>query len=440
MVFFASQGQEFPADSQFSFLVSESILWHHTPALNGFVIRGLDPAKLPTHLTPAVWRPFYQLVRINGKILYTYPPGSSILSLPFVAALNLCGLRAADRDGNFDEQHEAQMQRIVASLLTAGLVYIFMASAGLLLRFPASLAIALVAAFGTPIWSSASRTMWSHTWEISLGGCTVLMLLRAAEKRARPSPVLLGTLMSWAYFVRPTGAIAIFGVTIYMMLEHRNDLVVYAATGLVWLGSFMVYCWSTFGRLLPDYYRQGSSLHAANFGAGLAGVLISPSRGLFIYVPIAIVPIYMLIRYWRDLPHRPLAAMGAAIIVTNVLVVASWLSWWGGWSIGPRLLTDTIPWFVLIAILSWKGRENYYLRAPSGTAPRTVDRMFPAIALLLAVFSVAINGWGATSQQPLLWNKRVDVDAHPGCLWDWRSPQFLAGLIPTSSSASAPCH
>ena len=168
--------------------------------------------------------------------------------------------------------------------------------------------------------------------------------------------------------------------------------------------------------------------------------MISPSRGLFVYVPVAVVPIYLLIRHWRDLPHRPLAAMGAAIVVTNVLIVASWLSWWGGYSIGPRLLTDTIPWFVMIAILGWKGRENCYLRAPSGKAPRTVDRMFTAVAVLLAVFSVAINGWGATSQQPLRWNKRVDVYAHPECLWDWRSPQFLAGLMPAGNPASVRCH
>ena len=256
IVFFLSQGQKYPAYSQFSFLVSESILRHHTPVLNGFVIPGLDPAKLPSRLTPAAWRPFYQLVRIDGKILYTYPPGSSILSLPFVAALNLCGLRATDRDGNFDDWHEAEMQRIVAALLMAALVGVFMASAALLLTSRASLAITLVAAFGTPIWSSASRTMWSHTWEISLGGCAALMLLRAAEKHARLNPVILGTLMSWAYFVRPTGAIVILGVTIYVMFEHREEFLVYAATGLIWLGGFLVYCWSTFGRLLPDYYRQ----------------------------------------------------------------------------------------------------------------------------------------------------------------------------------------
>ncbi len=430
MVFLASHGQNRPIDSKYSFLVSESILRHHTPVLNGFVIPGLDPQKLPSHPSPAADRPFYQLVRTNGKILYTFPPGSSILSLPFVAALNLCGLRATDRDSTFEARHEYQMQRIVAALLMAALVCVFMASAALLLTFRASLAITLVAAFGTPIWSSASRTMWSHTWEIVLAGCAVLMLLRVAEKRDRLHPVILATLMSWAYFVRPTGAIIVLGVTIYVMFKHRSEFLVYAATGLIWLGGFMIYCWFTFGQLLPDYFRQGSSLHATNFGVGLAGVLISPSRGLFIFVPVAIIPIYLVIRHWRGLWHKPLAVMAAAIVVANVLVVAGYVKWWGGYCIGPRLLTDTIPWLVMLTILGWKGREDYRLCTPSESPPRTADPTLVAITALLAVFSVAINGWGANSYQPRLWNVRLEVDKHPERLWDWRSPQFLAGLIP----------
>jgi hypothetical protein len=80
IVFLVSRGQNYPVDSEFSFLVSDSILRQHTPVLNGFIIPGLDPQTLPSHLTPAAWRPYYQLLRANGRIQYLYPHGSSLLS------------------------------------------------------------------------------------------------------------------------------------------------------------------------------------------------------------------------------------------------------------------------------------------------------------------------------------------------------------------------
>ena len=398
-------------------------------ALNGYIIPGIDSQALATHVTPAVWYPFYQLVRVDGKVLYAYPVGSSVLSVPFVAVLNLFELSAADRAGHFLQVREFIMEVIVASMLMAALVCVFAATANILLSDRASRVIALLAGFGTPIWSSASRTMWSHTWEILLTGCAVLIIVRAAEQRDRMRPVMLATTMAWAYFVRPTGLLAIAGVTVYMTIEHRRELFVYVTTGLVWLAGFLAYCLVTYGQLIPDYYRQGSSLSTSSFARGLAGVLISPSRGLLIFVPIAIVPIYLVIRYWRFLPHKVLALIAAGIIAENIGIVASWLSWWGGWSFGPRLLTDTIPWFVLLAILGWKGRENYWEDVQPASPESASQRLFMAFTALLALVSVAMNGWGAISRQPLRWNKWVDVNAHPERLWDWRSPQFLAGVI-----------
>jgi len=117
-------------------------------------------------------------------------------------------------------------------------------------------------------------------------------------------------------------------------------------------------------------------------------------------------------------------------------VIASWVSWWGGYSYGPRLLTDTIPWFVMLAILGCKGRENYRLRTLSKSPSRGADRTLIGVTAMLAVVSVAINGWGANSIEP----SRVDFDSHQALLWDWRSPQFLAGVIPDRGSPSAAQH
>jgi hypothetical protein len=44
------------------------------------------------------------------------------------------------------------------------------------------------------------------------------------------------------------------------------------------------------------------------------------------------------------------------------------------------------------------------------------------------LLAIAINGWGAVSGATVLWSKEVGINARPELVWDWRHPQFLAGL------------
>ncbi len=67
---------------------------------------------------------------------------------------------------------------MIAALLMASLVIIFFRTALLLLDWRWSAAIAIGAGFGTQMWSTASRGMWSHTWEMTLSGLVIYLLLR----------------------------------------------------------------------------------------------------------------------------------------------------------------------------------------------------------------------------------------------------------------------
>jgi hypothetical protein len=166
---------------------------------------------------------FYQLVRVNHKILYYYPHGSSYLSLPLVAVLRASGRSVVWPDGPYDAAREAQEQRVLAGFLMAVLACIFLHTAEVLLPASWSKAVAVGASFGTQIWSTASRSMWSHTWEIVLLGAVILELLSAEEKPRPLQMVWLASLVSWMFFVRPTGAVVVVGVTIYIFLYHRRD-------------------------------------------------------------------------------------------------------------------------------------------------------------------------------------------------------------------------
>jgi hypothetical protein len=424
IVFFISPVNRAESDPMYSIAVSESILKNHTPALNQVSIPGLDIATLSSR---DYYGGNYRLSRINGKVLYSYPHGSSILSLPFVALMNAAGISAIRSDGSYDFRGELLIQKTLAAFLMAILAVVFFRTARLMLPISWSLVLTMGSTFGTQIWSTASRALWSHTWEILLSGCVVFLLLRVEEDRARLSGHTLATLVLWMYFVRPTGAITVVGMTIFVFFFYRAKFFAYASAGAAWLAVFFTYSRLTFGEVLPDYYRQGLAFDASNFKA-LAAILISPSRGLFVFVPAVPLVLYLVARHWQDLPHRRLALLALGIISAQAAMISSWPRWWGGWSYGPRLLTDSVPWFVLLAILGCKALLNYNARPEVRSGRPNYQRFVIAIGLFLIILSIAINSAGALSDQAQLWwnGRQVNIDADPARVWDWRSPQFLA--------------
>ena len=165
-----------------------------------------------------------------------------------------------------------------------------------------------------------------------------------------------------------------------------------------------------------------SRLEFNNFKTALLGNLISPSRGLFVYVPITLFVIYTVARYWERLEHRALALLALAVIAIH-LVATSGVGrgdWWGGLCYGPRLQTDLIPWFVLLAILGLDATRRY------GDA--ITCRREAAAGILLLMIGVAINARGACSTSTISWITTLS-GRHSERMFDWRYPQFLAGLI-----------
>jgi len=400
-----------PADSLYSMMVSQNLVRYRTFALDNYKFPTLRPVQEKKYTSNTS---IYHLELIDGDIYYYYGPGSSVLSAPFVAVMNALGITASDASGAHDLPGEMKIQTQLACLLMAALAVVFFLTARFVLPLRWSILVAVFGAFGTQVWSTATRALWAHTWMIFLLGLVILMLVGHELKGNRLRPVLLASLLSWMFFVRPAAVVPIVVVTAYILIWRRELFLRYTVTGVAWLVVFVSYSYYHFGQLLPNYYRLGNELSARAFGVGLLGNLISPSRGVLVFVPFLFFLAYLLIRYWRYTSTR-LALLSLAAILMHVILVSSFPIWWGGFSFGPRLLTDAVPWFVLLTIIGLKAALPI-LRGPE----------FVVGALLLAL-SIGINGRGATSEATAMWNVRpVSVDEHPERLWDWRDPQFLA--------------
>jgi len=411
-------------DSKYSILLSHSLLKRRSFALDGYGLPA--PDSFPQGETPA-WSDIYQLEVVNGRLYFRYPPGSSILSIPFVAILDVAGIAPVRPDGKYHRVGEILIQVGIASLLMSAMAAVFYLMSALILPSRWSVVVALVGVLGTQAWSTASRGLWSHTWGMFLLGCVALMLVAHETGRLGFNPILVATLLSWAYFVRPANAIPVIVVTLYVLIFRRRLFPRYAVTGAAWLAVFIAYSWYHFGRVLPRYFR-GSFMTFETFWTAVAGNLISPSRGLFVFVPILLFVAYLLARYWTWVPYRHLAVLALSIIGAHLILASGADPWWAGHSYGPRYLADMVPWFALLGALSTRAM----LDAQRSNEPRGAPlrrRIELTIGAVLLVLSVLINGRGAFSHAARMWNVTpVDVNTQPDRVWDWSQPQFLAGL------------
>ena len=417
VVFWISPVQQI-TDSTYSTLLSQSLLKFHSFALDHYAI---SDAEVQEHT---------QLQKVGGHIYYYAPAGGPVLSTPFVAVMNAFNLNAANPDGTYRRRGDIEMQAILAPLLMACLASIFFLSARLILPAGWSVLIALSGAFGTQVWSTASRALWSHTWEILLLGVAIWMLLAAEAGKHKLRPVLLATVLSWAYFSRPTATVPIIVISCYMLLTRRRLFWSYALTGSIWALLFGVYSWVHFRHFLPSYYRE--QIVFSNPWLILRGNLFSPSRGLFVYVPVILFVFYLVIRFWKDIEIPRLAWVALFVVLGHLMILTSLQTWWGGGCYGARLTTDLVPWFVLLSILGvsallrWRKRASTNWWKPTLSVP-----LFLGAILLLA--SVFTNGRGAIARETANWEnwrwQKSAVERDTSAFWNWRYPQFLAGLI-----------
>ena len=135
-------------DSFYLLLVSEQLLTHGSFVLDEYFKAPLDPARYPGINSTRGPYP-YQIETVGGHQYYYFPLGSSVLSVPFVAATRAVGVSTIAGDGTYNPRGERRMQAVLASFLMGALAVLFYATARLLLPMGWSLIGALVGALGT---------------------------------------------------------------------------------------------------------------------------------------------------------------------------------------------------------------------------------------------------------------------------------------------------
>lgn len=408
-------------DSTYTLLISQSLLENGSFDIGSYRLGARDGARPADARTLAESDPLpRQLVRFGETVVSAYPPGGAILSTPAVAVAKLLDAAPAAPDGEYDLGREVRLQRIIATLLMAAFAVVAYDTARLLLPTGPALLVSISATFGTQVWSTASRGVWSHTWGILILSIILERIARHEFAATPVRPVWLGALAALLFWVRPTFAIPIATISAFLIVRRVRTGAAFTASAAVGCAAFAAWSLATHGMLVPNYYT-GYWMSLSNVREALAGHLVSPSRGLLIFAPATVFVSVLALRYWQRARSRGLLLLAFATIALHVALISASPQWWGGRCYGPRLTADLVPWFVLIAVIA----IDAFRRAESERGRR--GRALRLAGYTAALLGVLMNAPGALSEASMDWNAGPpNIQQEPRRLWSWSDPQFLA--------------
>lgn len=217
-----------------------------------------------------------------------------------------------------------------------------------------ALLISALCAVGTLIWPYSKFGM--ETTLMAMLALTVLAAAWTARGATAVRLALLGCAVASTVNSKPYGAVLVVGVIPLLgpaltQLRHERrfwPLAALAVPVIVGLAAAGWYNWYRTGSVWNfDDTATAGRLLATPFT--LAGLLVSPGKGLVLYSPLVVLGILGLRDLWRA--DRPLAS---AIVLTaslNIVFIAT-LSSWADETWGPRYIVPSV-WLLVLPIAWW---------------------------------------------------------------------------------------
>ena len=296
----------------------------------------------------------------DGRYYSKYDPGLPLLAAPFYLAGDW--LAAVNR------AHRTTVAALVVLLLPAlagGTTLALLLMLANRLAPPGDirpLLLTLAAGIGTPLWWYG-RTLFPEAILACALTAAVTFTVRAPDRPARL--VLAGAALGVGILTR--AALAIYALPLAVLALHTGS---HPARRLLWLalgiapfaGGVLLHNALRFGDPLSTGYAGES--FSTPLWRGVAGLLLSPGKGLWLYAPPLLLSTALWPRFRRSQPA--LAMFLALAWVVALVFYGSWWAWDGGWAWGPRLLVPLLP-LSCLPLLALPLRRNWL-----GTAVLTI--------------------------------------------------------------------
>ncbi len=379
-------------------LLPIAVLEHHALNFDAFV-------------RPGEMLPYWFRVK-NGHVVSDYPVVPGLLNVPVFAAAKAAGLPL------FENRFRLSLATS-AALAAASVLFVFLALRRIGRSDLAAFGFALLYAFGTEVWSVAGKGLFQHGPSLFFLTLALWLLQVETPRAAAIAALSLGL----AIGIRPTNVLIAAPLVFWEMRRRprgRAAFLIFFALPVVLVAAHSAGSWGDPFTLARNVVPAGFS---GNVAGGLAGLLLSPARGLFVFSPFLIFAIPAGVAAWR----RSGSIFDRCLTVAVVLTLAAfsrWRIWWGGHSFGYRILIEIVPLLVLLIAGAWP---------KSGRRPWA-----SALFTVFAAASIFVQFLGARFY-PSGFND--DIDREPERLWQIRDseiPRLAARLLGRSAPAAAP--
>jgi hypothetical protein len=406
-------------DTLWSVPLSYSVLHEHSVYLDEF------PAL--THVTTA-----NTSLSPTGHRIFSFPWGPSIVSAPLLAVFS--GWLHVHHDSLYTylNRHFAPADleiRLASFYVALSTAVLFLLLTRRTKRIGLALLVALAFAFGTSMTSTASRALWSHTPEV-LFVVLALYLFQLFEDhpewreqqmtfRGVACVFACGLALGLAYFSRPTGILPLGAIVVALFLRRWLGGVAAAVGAAIPIAVLVAIYWTALGKPVQTYYDFSKGKPPSTFFVGLAGNLVSPARGLFVWSPFVIVALWSAARAVRHPARDRVLSCCVVVVVLHWLSISTLRPWWAGWSVGPRLFSEALPFLMVLVADSLVMLRSWSPRGGKGLAYTMVGACI--------LFSLFTNVRAATHFSVQRWNFAPEnIDLHSDRPWDWSDPQFLS--------------
>ncbi len=357
----------------------------------------------------------YYFASVNGRVISAYPVLPGLLNVPVYGVARLFGVDLY--------AHRARLSLITSGILASlSALFLFLAIEQMSGDWRHAFWFALLYAFGTNAWFNGGTALFQHGASLLFLTAAIYCLVRPG---ARAAP-WAGLLVAFAVCARPTNILFAAGLTLYVFRFRRPSLVRFLLLAAIPAALLAVYSGVYWGSIRQLGQAHGPGGFDGRILPALAGLLVSPARGLFVFSPVFVFAVAEGIRLlWRR-SGDPLLIYLFASAVLLVALYAKWGNWWGGHSFSYRLLTEVSPVMILLASVGWRTwiRNIRLLRWSFGIA---------------AFLSICTQVIGAR-QFPSAFNN--DIDYEPTRLWNWKQTELTmdvaSGLVELGVLAHVP--
>jgi hypothetical protein len=360
----------------------------------------------------------------NGHRFYIFPIGTPLYATPFVWVANLMEKDMSvlvDSKNRYlsNFSHDRDLQNFLSAFTSGFTCLLVFLLARYYINYSGVFLISIAFVFGSSIISTMGTALWSINLTVIFVLLSLIMISSYERYSKKISPYILSHLIFSAYLCRPTAALFIMILLIYLFVRIQHLVILVVLTTTLLFGSFILFSLYTYQEIVPVYYNPIRIQHADTFWTAVCGNLISPARGLFVYSPYLILTMIGMVRFFKNLAQNLLFWAMLGWITLHIIVISRYPHWWGGWGYGTRLITDALPAMLILTLLVWQQAQLQL----SIVLRRSVVALFVG----LTATAIFINSYqGLYNIYTMEWNMRPNIDTHLEYLFDWKHPPFLA--------------